>query len=532
MKKYICEGLADYLAKDVAPWHMPGHKRKYNTNQALSLAYKMDVTEVPGTDDLHHPEDMILKSQKELARIYGTYASYYMVNGSTGGILATVGAVVQQARGRLQNPMADQDTFNPQIIIARNCHKSVYNAVQLFNLKPIYIEPQFIDEITHCPKMESEQKSGAQSTFGKGMEEKNAPHIYGGILPQQIKELVEENPDVVAVVITSPTYEGLVSDVAGIKKVLEPYQIPLIVDEAHGAHLTFIDELPRSAVNCGGDIVVQSLHKTLPALTQTAILHVNNPLYDEAVRKYLSVFMSSSPSYVMLCSMESAVACAEEIAQSERGFNDYVRALKEFRCKCENFSNLRLLDMSLLQADEKIVGSQAMVSVESQVLDGQDISRLVIYTCNEHIHSTGQQLENELRNNHNIQVEMSGLDYVVLISTFADEEQDFDRLYEALKQMDGKMQDHAAEMMASPTRDDAEELRTYQTRDDVTEFATAHSSLESLEVLRDQIGTRSKSNIYVYPPGSYIVTEGEVITAEAVNTLEQLAGAGKKIYGV
>ena len=531
MKKYICEGLADYLAKDVAPWHMPGHKRKYNTNQALSLAYKMDVTEVPGTDDLHHPEDMILKSQKELARIYGTYASYYMVNGSTGGILAAVGAVVQH-------------TFNPQIIIARNCHKSVYNAVQLFNLKPIYIEPQFIDEITHCPKMESEQKSGAQSTFGMGMEEKNAPHIYGGILPQQVKELVEENPDVVAVVITSPTYEGILSDVAGIKKVLEPYQIPLIVDEAHGAHLTFIDELPRSAVDCGGDIVVQSLHKTLPALTQTAVLHANNPVYDEAVRKYLSVFMSSSPSYVMLCSMESAVACAEEIAQSERGFNDYVRALKEFRCKCENFSNLRLLDMSLLQADEKTAGSQAMMSVESQVLDGQDISRLVIYTCNEHIHLTGQQLENELRNNYNIQVEMSGLDYVVLISTFADEEQDFDRLYEALKQMDGKMQDHAAEMMASqmqdhaaemmasPTRDDVEELITYPTRDDVAEFATAHSSQESLEVLRDQIGTRSKSNIYVYPPGSYIVTEGEVITAEAVNTLEQLAGAGKKIYGV
>lgn len=508
MKKYICEGLADYLAKDVAPWHMPGHKRKYNTNQALSLAYKMDVTEVPGTDDLHHPEDMILKSQKELARIYGTYASYYMVNGSTGGILAAVGAVVQQ------------NNTNPQIIIARNCHKSVYNAVQLFNLKPIYIEPQFIDEITHCPKMESEQKSGAQTTFGMGMEEKNAPHICGGILPQQVKELVEENPDVVAVVITSPTYEGILSDVAGIKKVLEPYQIPLIVDEAHGAHLTFIDELPRSAVDCGGDIVVQSLHKTLPALTQTAILHVNNPLYDEAVRKYLSVFMSSSPSYVMLCSMESAVACAEEIAQSERGFNDYVRALKEFRCKFENFRNLRLLELPQWRADERIVGSQAMVSVESQVLDGQDISRLVIYTCNEHIHLTGQQLENELRNNHNIQVEMSGLDYVVLISTFADEEQDFDRLYEALKQMDGKMQDDAAELMASPMRDD------------VAEFAAAHSSQESLEVLKDQIGTRSKSNIYVYPPGSYIVTEGEVITAEAVNTLEQLAGAGKKIYGV
>lgn len=497
MKKYICEGLVEYLAKDVVPWHMPGHKRKYNMdrkltsqsdvelatqfedshiNQSLSLAYKMDVTEVPGTDDLHHPEDMILKSQQELARIYGTHASYYMVNGSTGGILTAVGAVAQQAKSRLQSSLTDQlgmelqstligqERINPQIIIARNCHKSVYNAVQLFNLKPLYIEPQFIDEIT--------------------------PHIYGGITPQQVKELVEENPDVIAVVITSPTYEGILSDVAGIKKVLEPYQIPLIVDEAHGAHLKFIDELPKSAVDCGGDIVVQSLHKTLPALTQTAILHVNNPAYNEAVKKYLSVFMSSSPSYVMLCSMESAVAWAEERARSESGFDDYVRALKEFRCKCENLQNLRLL------ADENSACSEAACFA-------QDISRLVIYTCNEHIHPTGQQLEDELRNNYNIQVEMSGLDYVVLISTFADEEQDFERLYEALKQMDSEMVDVAC-----------------------------HASEASIETLRGLIGTKSKSNIYVYPPGSYIVTEGEVITEEAVNILEQLASAGKKIYGV
>ena len=167
MRKYICEGLAKYLAKEYKPWHMPGHKRKnfiedvegeadidmaafsaldqkdmewaLNIDTILGLATSIDVTEVPGTDDLHHPEDMILKSQQQLSEIYGSYASYYMVNGSTGGILAAIGAVADTKKGSL--PGSEKPA---QIIIARNCHKSVYNACQLFGLEQIYIEPEYI----------------------------------------------------------------------------------------------------------------------------------------------------------------------------------------------------------------------------------------------------------------------------------------------------------------------------------------------------------------------------------------------------
>lgn len=570
MKKYICEGLAEYLAKDMAPWHMPGHKRKnciernieaeeaiidgekfenvHNHNhiaEALGLAYMMDVTEVSGTDDLHHPEEMILSSQQELAKVYGTEASYYMVNGSTGGILAAVGAVADQARGRLQNQstgqaepeaqnqLTGQDSSNQQIIIARNCHKSVFNAVTLFDLEPIYVEPEYVrikksaeGTLTRGNGLASQQVSENIDDSG------SRSHIPGGITPQQVAAMVEAHPDVAAVVITSPTYEGIVSDVAGIKKVLEPYNIPLIVDEAHGAHLPFIEQLPESAVSCGGDIVVQSLHKTLPALTQTAILHVNNPQFIDGVKKYLSVFMSSSPSYVMLCSMESAVATVEEMARSERGFEEYISNLKEFRAKCGSLTNLSLLQI----ADDATVNDETEVTneitigekklVANQSLDDdkkwkddsentlcssytQDISRLVFMVNKEDTFITGQQLQDVLRQCGGVETEMSGVDYVVLISTFADTGEDFEKLYKALRLVDEMIGANQVGVCGDPNAENAD-----------------------IEALRDLVGTKATTNIYVYPPGSYIVAAGETITQVAVDALVELAESGKRIYGI
>ena len=473
MRKYICEGLSEYLALDRKPWHMPGHKRKNyieeiggeaDINMAAFSALAMDVTEVSGTDDLHHPEGMILKSQQQLAEIYDSYASYYMVNGSTGGILSAIGAVADQGKA----------AGNNKIIIARNCHKSVYNGVKLFGLEPVFVEPEYLE----LELLESEAKCKSC--------------IYGEITLKQIKELVEQHQQLCAVVITSPTYEGIVSDVAGIKKVLKPYGIPLIVDEAHGAHLPFLSgvgQLPKSAVSLGADIVVQSLHKTLPALTQAAVLHVNDEKLCEGVKKYLSIFMSSSPSYPMLCSMEQAVVHSWEKMQ-QGGYGVYLKALRSFRENISKLKNVKLL--------KEMPNSPSVFAY--------DESRIVLYGP-----WKGESIAESLMALGNIEIEMSGVNYVVLISTYMDEPEDFAHLERTIKLLDEKL--GSEEYLPGDKQESPEDT-----------FST--EALYKLE------GKVAAENIYVYPPGSYIVAAGEVINRQAIDKLIELKNSGKKIVGL
>ena len=518
MKKYICDGLADYLSKDRKPWHMPGHKRRnfidelkgeaawnmaafsalddeagewaFNIDTILALGKTMDVTEVSGTDDLHHPEEMILKSQQQLSEIYGSYASYYMVNGSTGGILSAIGAVADAGKA------AD----NNKIIIARNCHKSVYNAVKLFDLQPIYVEPEYVE--LEC----GEGKSG-ESVY---MSQTDCDsYIYGAIKPQQIKLVVEQHKDVCAVVITSPTYEGVVSDVEGIKKVLELYNIPLIVDEAHGAHLPFMagaGGLPASAVSLGADIVVQSLHKTLPALTQTAVIHVNNEKLCDGVQKYLSVFMSSSPSYLMLCAMEQAVVDSWEW-KLHNGYEEYLKTLRDFRENIGKLTNIKLLgNIQEKSVAENQVDKAKLSGYEDREHILLDETRIVLYTS-----YPGELIGKRLRELGNIEIEMSGVNYVVLISTYMDSLEDFEHLKRVIKLLD-------------------EELGSQKLSLDDSNKAVDKALWD--EQLYKLVGTCATDNIYVYPPGSYIVAAGEVITEEAVDKILKLRESGKRIVGI
>ena len=489
MRKYICEGLSEYLALDRKPWHMPGHKRKNyieetseeaDINMAAFLA--LDVTEVSGTDDLHHPEEMILKSQQQLTDIYGSLASFYMVNGSTGGILSAIGAVADYGK----------TSGRSKIIIARNCHKSVFNAVKLFGLEPVYMEPEYV-ELEYVESEYAESKCVELDISGS--EDKYKSHIYGAITLKQIEDVLEENQHICAVVITSPTYEGIVSDVAGIKEMLRTYHIPLIVDEAHGAHLPFLSgvgQLPKSAVSLGADIVVQSLHKTLPALTQTAVLHVNEEGLIEGVKKYLSIFMSSSPSYPMLCSMEQAVVHSQE-KKHAAGFDEYLNALRSFRENVSGLKNIKLLGSKAKEVDGKTPTKELLL----------DESRIVLYG-----NWSGELIAKDLRRLGNIEIEMSGVNYVVLISTYMDEPKDFTHLERTIKLLDEEL-------------DDRENLWP-----DKQEIPEGTFSVDELYGL---VGNVAEANIYVYPPGSYIVAAGEEITREAVDKIIALDKAGKKV---
>ena len=232
--EYLSESLQNYAQSDVYPFHMPGHKRK---KILFPDPYEMDITEIDGFDNLHHAEGILKEAQERAAALYGSKRCFYLVNGSTCGLLAAISA----AAGR-----------GDKVIVARNCHKAVYHALYLKELQAEYIYP-------------------AITNHG----------IQGQITVEQVRKTLRENPDASAVILTSPTYEGIVSDVKKIAEVCHEQNIPLIVDEAHGAHLGFSGGFPENAVRLGADAVIMSLHKTLPSFTQTALLHLNSTPIDE-----------------------------------------------------------------------------------------------------------------------------------------------------------------------------------------------------------------------------------------------------------
>ena len=257
------ETLLEYARSDLLPMHMPGHKRR-GSPSGENLPFALDVTEVEGMDDLHDAHGILAEGMARAAALYGSDRAFYLVGGSTVGILAAIRAAVRPGDA---------------VILARNCHRSVYHAAELCRLRPHYLMPS------------------AELDFG----------VCASVSPDALARALEDCPDARLAVITSPTYEGVISDVAALASLCHKRGIPLLVDQAHGAHLGF-GGLPAGAVAVGADLVVQSLHKTLPSLTQTALLHVSgNRIDSAAVERQLSVFETSSPSYPLMASIDRCV---------------------------------------------------------------------------------------------------------------------------------------------------------------------------------------------------------------------------------
>ena len=263
-EKILYDKLIEYSKSGTYPLHMPGHKRNTKLLQGVD-PFDIDITEITDFDNLHNAEGIIKESMENAAKYYGVKKTWYLVNGSSSGILAAIHSVTD---------------IGDKILIGRNCHKSVYNAIEARNLNAEYVYPEFIDELNMC----------------------------GGYEPEKIREILCNNSDIKAVVITSPTYEGIVSDIKKIAEVVHAQGAILIVDEAHGAHFRVSDKLPRPAYECGADIVIESVHKTLPSLTQTALLHLNSDrVLEKKITKALAIYQTSSPSYLLMASIEKCI---------------------------------------------------------------------------------------------------------------------------------------------------------------------------------------------------------------------------------
>ena len=365
--------LESYGQSDYYPFHMPGHKRNPDSVRG-DFPFERDITEIEGFDNLHHPEDILLEAQKNVSKLYGTKESYYSVNGSTAALLAAVSAAVPR---------------KGQILVARNCHKAVYHAMYLRELKPTYIYPQM------------DMKWW----------------INGGIFPDKVERCLAENPEIKAVLITSPTYDGVVSDVKAIAEITHKYEIPLIVDEAHGAHFHFSNYFPTSAVELGADLVIQSFHKTLPAMTQTAILHNCSDRVDgRLIRRFMGIYQTSSPSYILMASID---ACIDTMAaEGYEMFREFTKMLERTRKRLSQCRYICLAD------PEKDVNG---------VFD-YDRSKLIFSTVNSTL--TGAQLYDILLERYHIQMEMETETYSLALAAVGDREEGFERLCQAIEEID------------------------------------------------------------------------------------------------
>ena len=440
--------LAAYCASDALPMHMPGHKRN---RQALQLPEPVgvDITEIDGFDNLHGAEDLLLACQRRAARVFGAEETHFLVNGSSGGILSAIAACVPRGGA---------------LLMGRNAHRAALNAVTIGGIRPEYLYPAFLPE------------SG----------------ISGAIAPEQVDAALGRRPDIRCVFITSPTYEGVISDVAAIADACHRHGAVLIVDEAHGAHLGF-GGFPESAVRLGADVSVQSVHTTLGSLTQTALLHVSGPRVDrERLRRMLSVYQTSSPSYVLMASIDECVLRME--AQGDALADRWLANVAAFRRAVGGLRHLKLLPVEAASCSGAAVGAGSVDGVAFRF----DSSKIVISARGTNI--GGPELQRMLRERFHIELEMAAGHYAIAMTGIGDTEASVMRLADALLTIDAELTDVDAPAPVDPLSPRPQMVLTPAEADLVP--------AEDVPVVA-AAGRICAETVFAYPPGIPLMVPGE-----------------------
>lgn len=469
MRKGLFESLKNYSDSDFYPFHMPGHKRNSDSG-LLADFYQMDITEIDGFDNLHQPESIIKEAQERAAKLYGSQETYFLVNGSTAGILSAVSAVA--GRGE-------------RLIIARNCHKAVYHAAFLNRLKLDYIFPDILEDYGIAGQIKAES------------------------LDEKIREILSEDGEgngkadklIAGIVITSPTYDGICLDVEALAQVAHGYGIPLIVDQAHGAHFGMHPAYPENAVKQNADFVIHSVHKTLPAPTQTALIHRNGKLTDgELLRKYLRIYQSSSPSYLLMAGIDEGIRLTKE--EGFARLDNLLRWREDFLKGLENCQHIQVCPYT--------EPGKLMISVKDAVISGQMLSGI-------------------LREKYHLEMEMAAGNYVVAILTMMDHKEGLERLLQALLAIDRELS-FRSNSSGIISRGNLGFCLLHSKKK--AELWEAYLSSYEKVKLDEARGEISGEFINLYPPGIPILIPGEVIEQEAINVIKEYLNGGYTVQGV
>jgi len=463
----LFDALKEYVDRDTLPFHVPGHKKGVGIDKEFKNfigenPFKIDVTVFKLVDSLHHPTGPIKKAQELVADAYESHASFFSIHGTSGAIQAMILAVVN-----------DGD----KIIVPRNVHKSVTSGIILSGAVPVFMEPEI------------DKKLG----------------IAHGVTPETVEKTLKENPDAKAVLIINPTYYGVATDIKKIADIVHSYDIPLIVDEAHGPHLAFSEKLPMSALKAGADICAQSTHKIIGSLTQGSLLHVKSKYVNpKRVQQILNLMQTTSPSYIIMASLDCA---RRQIALEGK---DLLQKTIEL-CKYTRDEINKIPGFYCF--GEEVLGKPGSYSF--------DPTKLTI--SSRELGITGFELDMILADKYHIQMELSDFYNVLAVGSFGDTKEGMDRLLSALKEISndyyGKkepVQDFL-DIPAIPTK--------------ILNPREAFYSDKISIPLNESIGKISGEFLLAYPPGIPVLCPGEEITQEVVDYVHDLKRANLYVQG-
>lgn len=468
----LVNGIKNYIEEENIYFCMPGHKNgkgflaTEEGKKLYSSFIKGDITEVDGVDNLHNPEGIIRESQELLSEFYGSKKSYFLVNGSTSGNLAMIFS-----------------SFNEgdKVIVERNCHRSILNGIIMRKLKPIYIKNNINNEYDAPFSIDEE-------------------HFY---------RTIKENRDAKGIIITYPNYYGICTDLNKVIKIAKEYDMKVLIDSAHGAHFGVCSMLPESAVKLGADMVVMSSHKTLPSLTQTAYLHVGEGVELEKVDFYVSALLSTSPSYILMNSMDYARFYLEKYGEVE--YSKLLELCYKYRNKINTIKGFHVLD----KRDVNMLNDD-IEDIKKWEYD-LDLTRFIINVPKGY---SGHMLNKYLRQNK-IQAEMSDERNVILIFSPFNTQKEFEILYDVLLRCPlEKIKDNHIEIVTN----EIPETRLYP-----YEVMNKNKKRILIQSAENKI---SAVSIVPYPPGIPLVMPGEIISKEIINTIKYYRDNNIDILGI
>jgi len=460
MKSPLLELLSRYKDKNRISFFMPGHKNGRGIPEEVkNNFFGIDVTELADTEDLHSPGDVLKKSQQAAAEFFGADESFFLVNGSTSGIFTMLMSCCERG---------------DKVLINRRCHASVINACITMGLIPVFAKHEIIQKM-NCPD---------------------------SVSVCEIENILKKEK-VSAIFVTSPDVYGFVADIKGISELADKYNVPLLVDEAHGAHFMASEKIfPKTALSSGADMCVQSAHKTLNSPNQTSYLHIKSKKINyERARKAFGIFQTTSPCYPL-------VAAADE-------------AWRELRENGEKmWSRVHKSCMELREELKDLIISPDRTWVRDCNFADIDECRLTIDISEYEM--TGFELCRKLREKYNIDIEMAELDRIVLIPTPSNSQKDFDTLKRALKEI----------LTKAKKREKVFSLEIPKTGERVILPDETFFKAGEICDIKKAEGRISKALILPYPPGIPLVVPGERITREMIDYLVKIMESGAEVHGV
>jgi lysine decarboxylase len=464
----LFSGLVAHANRNPIQFHIPGHKkgagidpefRHFIGDNALSI----DLINIGPLDDLHAPKGMIKQAQDLAAEAFGADRTFFSVQGTSGAIMAMIMAVC-----------GPED----KIIVPRNVHKSVMSAIIFSGAIPVFIHPE-IDE-----------KLG----------------ISHGITPDAVERALKQHPDAKGVLVINPTYFGISADLKKIVEIAHSHHIPVLVDEAHGVHIHFHDELPLSAMQAGADMAATSVHKLGGSMTQSSILNVKEGLVSaKHVQSILSMLTTTSTSYLLLASLD--VSRKQLAIKGRELIDNTIQLAQSIRKKINEIDHLYCVG-------EEILGSEATYDY--------DPTKLIISIKD--LGLTGYEVEKWLREKHNIEVELSDLYNILCIVTIGDTDVEGDLLIQALKELANECE-HRAEKI--------EPVKVLLPEIPILALTPRDAFYAETEVIpfEESEGRIIAEFVMVYPPGIPIFIPGEIITKENLHYIRKNLEAGLPVQG-